>query len=87
MEKEPVVVPGASLVAALETICKLMKEEVRKDPDFGYEVAMVGSGAKVVPTLAVVLEFDPETFRHARTKICSEKRAAKAWNEAHGIKI
>ena len=87
MAKEPIIVSGASLVAALETICALMKEEVRKDPELGYEVASVSTGTKIIPTLAVVFKFDPKTLKPRTTTICSEKRAAIAWNKAHGIKI
>jgi hypothetical protein len=87
MVKKRVVVSGAALVAALERVCAIMKGEVKKDPEMVYVVATVGSGTKVVPSLAVVFRFEPETMRHTDTKICSEKRAAKAWNKAHGIKV
>jgi len=86
MAKEPTVVSGAALVAALERVCAIMKDEVRKDPELAYHVAD-GSGLDISPSLAVVFTFEPETLRHKSTKICSEKRAAKEWNKANGIKI
>jgi hypothetical protein len=85
MAKEPIVIPGASLVAALERVCAIMKEEVGKDPELAYQVA--AGGLKIPPSLAVVFTFEPETLRHTTTKICSEKRAAKEWSKANGIKI
>jgi hypothetical protein len=85
MEKEPVFVSGADLVAALKRVCAIMKEEVRKDPELVYQVA--AGGLKIDPSLAVVFTFDPKTMRHTKTKICSEKRAAKEWNKANGTKI
>jgi len=85
MAKEPVFVSGAELVAALERICTIMKEEVRNDPELAYQVA--AGGLKIDPSLAVVFTFDPKTMRHTNTKICSEKRAAKEWNKANGTKI
>jgi hypothetical protein len=85
MAKEPLVIPGADFVAALESVCAIMKEEVRKDPELAYEVA--AGGLNILPSIAVVFTFEPETLRHKATKICSEKLAAKEWNKAHGIKI
>jgi len=73
------------LVAALERIGAIMKEEVKKDPELAYEVA--AGGLNILPSLAVVFKFDPKTLRHKTTTICSEKLAAKAWNKANGIKI
>jgi hypothetical protein len=83
--KESIFVSGADLVAALERVCAIMKEEVRKMPDMTYQVA--AGGLKVPPSIAVVMKFDPETMRHETTMICSEKRAAKAWMKSNGIKI
>jgi hypothetical protein len=85
MAKKLTFVSGADLVAALERVSAIMKEEVRKDPELSYEVA--AGGLSDVPSLAVVFTFDPETMRHTETKICSEKRAAKEWMKANGIKI
>jgi hypothetical protein len=85
MPQEPIFVSGADLVAALERVSAIMKEEVRKDPELTYEVA--AGGLSNVPSLAVVFTFDPDTLRHTHTKICSEKRAAKEWVKANGIKI
>ena len=84
MAKEPTFVSGAVLVAALERIHDIMKKEVEKDPDMVYEVAAGGLSA---PSLAVVFTFDRKTLRHKTTKICSEKRVAKEWHKASGIKI
>jgi hypothetical protein len=85
--KEPVYVSGAELVAALERVCALMKEEVRKMPDMAYRVA--AGGLKAPPSVAVVFTFDPDTMRHETTTICSQKLAAKAWMKANenNIKI
>jgi hypothetical protein len=33
MAKEPIFVSGVELVAALERVCAIMKEEVGKDPE------------------------------------------------------
>jgi|HubBroStandDraft_3_1064219.scaffolds.fasta_scaffold305087_1 hypothetical protein len=85
MAKEPVFVSGAELVAALERVCAIMKEEVRNDPELAYQVA--AGGLKIDPSLAVVIKFDPETMKPKTTMICSEKRAAKEWVRANGIKI
>jgi hypothetical protein len=85
MAKEPLIVSGVDLVAALDRISAVMKEEIRKDPDLGYEVA--AGGLNDVPSLAVVFTFEPGTLRHKTTKICSEKRAAKEWMKANGIEI
>jgi hypothetical protein len=85
MAKNPTVVSGTAVVAALERVCAIMKEEVKKVPDLSYEVA--AGGLKAPASLAIVLTFDPDTLRHTHTKICSEKRAAKEWNKAHGIPI
>jgi hypothetical protein len=85
MAKELVFVSGADLVAALERICAIMKQEVRNDPELTYQV--VAGGLKIDPSLAVVFTFDQKTMRHTNTKICSEKRAAKEWNKANGIMI
>lgn len=84
MAKEPILVSGAALVAALERVRDIMKKEVEKDPALAYEVAAGGLSA---PSLAVIFTFDRKTLRHKTTKICSEKRAAKAWNKANGTKI
>ena len=78
-------VSGAVLVEALQRICVIMKREVRNDPELTYVVA--AGGLKIDPSLAVVFTFDPKTMRHKTTTICSEKRAAKAWMKANGIKI
>lgn len=85
MAKKPTIVSGVVLVDALERVCSIMKEEVGKDPELAYEVA--AGGLKIPPSLAVVITFDPETMKPKTTTICSEKRAAKEWNKAHGIKI
>jgi len=85
MGKKPVYISGADLVAALERIAAIMKAQVEKDPELAYHVAD-GSGL-APPSLAVVFTFESETMRHKDTTICSEKRAAKAWNKANGIKI
>jgi hypothetical protein len=87
MAKEPTLVSGAALVAALERVCAIMKEEVGKDPELAYHAA--AGGLKSLPSLAVVITFDPKTLKPKTTTICSEKRAAKEWNKAHanGIKI
>lgn len=85
MAKEPILVSGADLVAALDRVAAIMKEEIRKDPELSYRVA--AGGLNVVPSLAVVFTFEPGTLRHKTTKICSEKRAAKEWIKANGIKI
>jgi len=85
MTKEPIYVSGADLVAALERISAIMKEELKKDPELGYRVA--AGGLNTVPSLAVVFTFEPETSRLKTTKICSEKRPAKEWIKANGIKI
>jgi len=84
MAKEPIEVSGAELVAALDRVSAIMKEEIKKYPDLAYEVAAGGLGA---PSLAVIFTFDRTTLRHETTKICSEKHAAKEWNRANGIKI
>jgi hypothetical protein len=86
MAKEAIYISGTDLVAALERICALMKAEVKRDPELAYHVAD-GSGLDTLPSLAVVFTFEPETMRHKSTKICSEKRAAKEWNKANGIRI
>ncbi len=85
MTKEPIFVSGAELVAALERVCAIMKEEVGKDPELAYQVA--AGGLRILPSLAVVIKFDPETMKPKTTTICSEKRAAKEWNKANGIKV
>jgi hypothetical protein len=85
MAKEPILVSGAALVAALERVCAIIKEEVRKDPELAYEVS--AGGLKILPSLAVVITFDPKTLKPKTTTICSEKCAAKAWNKAHEIKM
>ena len=85
MTKKPILVSGSALVGALERVSAIMKEEVEKDPELAYEVA--AGGLKILPSLAVVITFDPKTLKPKTTKICSEKRAAKEWNKAHGIKI
>lgn len=84
MEKEATYVSGAALVAALKRVHDIMKKEVEKDPALAYVVAAGGLSA---PSLAVVFRFDRKTLRHKSTTICSEKRAAKAWNKAHRISI
>ncbi len=58
---------------------------VEKDPELAYYISD-GSGLNTAPSLAVVFTFDPETFRHTDTNICSEKRAAKEWNKANSNK-
>ena len=85
MAKKPVLISGAELVAALDRVAAIMKDEVRKDPDLVYEAA--AGGLNIHPSLAVVITFDPKTLKPKTTKICSEKRAAKEWNKAHGVKI
>jgi hypothetical protein len=85
MAKEPIYVSGADLVAALERIATIMKKEVKRTPDLEYQVA--AGGLNTVPSIAVVFKFDPKTMRLTGTDICSEKRAAKAWMKASGIKI
>jgi hypothetical protein len=85
MAKEPLHVSGAELVAALDRASAVMKDAIRRDPDFGYVVAQ--GGLSDVPSIAVVFTFEPSTMRHTSTHICSEKRAAKEWMKANGIKI
>lgn len=85
MAKEPLSVSGTELVAALDRASAIMKEAIRRDPDFGYTVA--AGGLSDVPSIAVVFTFEPETMRHTKTKICSEKRAAKEWMKANGVEI
>ena len=85
MTKESTCVSGADLVAALERVARVMKSEVERNPELAYVVAT--GGLNPVPSLAVVFTFDPKTMRHTDTKICSEKRAAKAWIKAKGINI
>jgi hypothetical protein len=85
MTKEPTFISGAELVAALERVTAIMKKEVQKDPELAYEVAVGGLSPNV--SLAVVFTFDRKTMRHKTSKICSEKRAAKEWVKANGIKI
>ena len=85
MAKKPILVTGSVLVAALEKLCAIMKKEVERDPELAYVVA--AGGLTVPPSIAVVIKFDPQTMRTKSTTICSEKRAAKAWNKANGIKI
>jgi hypothetical protein len=85
MNKEPTLVSGADLVAALERVAAIMKAELQTDPELAYPVAFGVLNA--VPSLAVVFTFDPQTLRHTETKICSEKRAAKEWMKANGIRI
>jgi hypothetical protein len=82
MEKEPIYISGADLVAALERAAVIMKEEVEKDPELAYHISD-GSGLNIVPSLAVVFKFDPKTLRLTNTEISSEKRAAKAWSKAN----
>ena len=85
MAKEPIYVSGVALVSALESLCAIMKEEVKRLPELEYQVA--AGGLKVAPSLAVVFTFDPKTLRLTETHICSAKRAAKEWNKAQGIKM
>ena len=85
MAKELLSVSGAELVAALDRLSTIMKAEVQRDPDFGYQVA--AGGLSDVPSIAVVFTFEPKTMRHAKTKICSEKRAAREWMKANGVEI
>jgi hypothetical protein len=85
MAKEPLTVSGANLIAALDRASAIMKDTLRRDPDFGYVVA--AGGLNDVPSIAIVFTFEPETMRHTTTKICSEKRAAKEWMKANGISL
>jgi len=85
MAKEPLVVTGSDLVDALEKVCAIMKEEIARNPELAYEVA--AGGLTISPSIAVVIHFDPQTMKPKTTDICSEKRAAKAWNTANGIRI
>jgi hypothetical protein len=85
MAKEPLYVSGADLVAALDRASALMKDAVRRMPDLTYQVA--AGGLSDVPSIAVVFTFEPGTMRHTDTHVCSEKRAAKEWMKANGIKI
>jgi hypothetical protein len=85
MAKVPVVVSGEVLVDALERVTEIMKQELKKDPEMFYEVATTGGLS--APSLAVVLTFDRKTLKLRRTKICSEKHAAKEWNKANGVEI
>src|SRR5208282_6305588 len=64
MAKEPIEVSGAELVAALDRVSAIMKEEIKKYPDLAYEVAAGGLGA---PSLAVIFTFDRTTLRHETT--------------------
>ncbi len=82
MEKEPIYISGADLVAALERAAAIMKEELEKYPEMEYHISD-GSGLSIVPSLAVVLRFDPDTLRLTKTEISSEKRVAKAWNKTN----
>ena len=79
MTKLPTLVSGADLVAALERITAIVKEEVQKDPELTYEVA--AGGLNLAPSLAVVLTFDRKTMKPKTTKICSEKRASEGVDE------
>lgn len=85
MAKIPLVVSGTDLVAALEKVCEIMKKEIAKDPQLAYQVA--AGGLKTSPSMAVVIQFDSKTMKPKTTTICSEKRAAKAWNKVHGIRM
>jgi hypothetical protein len=85
MAKKPLLVTGRELVAALEKVSAIMKQEIAKDPELAYELA--SGGLNTSPSVAIVIRFNLQTMKPKSTTICSEKRAAKAWNKAHGIKV
>jgi hypothetical protein len=85
MAKEPLGVTGPELIAALEMLCKLLKQDIVRIPDLGWNVA--AGSLNPSPTIAVVIQFDPDTMKPTSTHISSEKRAAVAWNRAHEIKM
>ena len=85
MTKKPLLVSGAELVAALDRVSAIMKQELQRDPALTYHVA--DGGLNKIPSMAVIIKFDPETMKPKTTTICSEKLAAKAWNKANQSKV
>jgi hypothetical protein len=85
-DRKPAVITPSSRAEMLAGIAEMLRE-MPADEVFQVAYDSRPRVAQSVPSLSIVIRFDPETLNAKTFSISSTKKAAKEWNVAHGAKI